>query len=67
MKVGDLVTIADWGDAGQVGERPLGVVTCLDPEEIRDPEEVEVLWTSVWRDYSNHSSWYLEVVSEKAD
>ena len=65
--MGDLVTIADWGDAGQVGERPLGVVTCLDPEEIRDPEEVEVLWTSVWRDYSNHSSWYLEVVSEKAD
>ncbi len=64
MKVGDLVTIANWGDAGQVGERPLGVVTCFDPEEIGDPEEVEVLWTSTWRDYSNHSSWYLEVISE---
>ncbi len=65
MKVGDLVTIANWGDAGQVGERPLGVVTCLDPEEIRDPEEVEVLWTSVWSQASNHSSWYLEVLSGK--
>jgi hypothetical protein len=65
MKVGDLVTIADWGEAGQVGERPVGLVTCFDPEEIGDPEEVEVWWTTQWTDRSNHSSWYLEVVSEQ--
>ena len=64
MKVGDLVTIADWGDAGQVGAQPLGVVTCIDPEEIGDPEEIEVKWMARWTDYSNHSWWYLEVLSE---
>ena len=64
MKVGDLVTIADWGEAGQVGGRPLGVITCFDPEEIGDPEEVEVLWTTQWTDRSNHSSWYLEVLND---
>ena len=64
MQVGDLVTIAGWGDAGQVGERPLGLVTCFDPEEIGDPDEAEVFWTNSWRGHSNHSTWYLEVVNE---
>ncbi len=64
MKVGDLVTIAGWGDAGQVGPPPAGVVTCFDPEEIGDPEEVEVLWTYSWSGHSYHSLWYLEVLSE---
>ena len=65
MKVGDLVTISDWGEAGQVGDRPVGLVACFDPEEIGDPEEVEVLWITQWTDRSNHSSWYLEVVNVK--
>jgi len=65
MKIGDLVTIAAWGSAGQFGGRPLGFVTCIDPEEIGDPEEVEVLWTTRWTDYSNHSTCTLEVVSEQ--
>ena len=64
MNVGDLVT-ATWHGAfkGPVEEQPVGVVTCFDPEETGDPEEVEVLWTTQWTDRSNHSSWYLEVVS----
>ena len=64
MKVGDLVSIAAWGSVGQVGSRPLGVVTCLDPEEIGDPDEAEVLWVNSWRGHSNHSTWYLEVISK---
>jgi hypothetical protein len=42
----------------------MGIVTCIDPEEIGDNEEVEVLWTSVFTGCSNHSAWNLEVISE---
>ena len=55
MKVGDLVKYGKW----------LGVVTCIDPEEIGDNEEVEVTWHD--GDVGNHSTRYLEVVNEKAD
>ena len=34
------------------------------PEEIRDMDEVEVLWTYKWKDASNHSVWNLEVINE---
>ena len=62
MKVGDLVTIA--GSMERLGyPRCVGIVTCLDPEEIGDNEEVEVLWTSGFADRSNHSTWRLEVIS----
>ncbi len=64
MQVGDLVTIADWGDAGQVGKRPIGIVVCFDPEEIGDPNEVCVKWTRSWCGMSYHSDYYLEVVNE---
>ncbi len=62
MKVGDLVTIAGWRHEDGL-ERPVGLVTCFDPEEIGDPEEVAVLWTSVWCDEANHSSDTLEGIS----
>ena len=57
MKVGDLVT--------QIGWDGLGIVTCVDPEQIGDMEEVEVTWHD--GDVGNHSTRYLEVVNEKAD
>jgi len=63
MKVGDLVTIAEWGSAGQVGPRPMGIIVCFDPEEIGDPDEVCVTWTHVWSDVSYHSDFYLEVIN----
>jgi hypothetical protein len=63
MKVGDLVTIAGPSGWGRVEPRCVGIVTCLDPEEIGDNEEVEVLWTSGFADRSNHSTWRLEVIS----
>ena len=55
MKVGDLVKYGNH----------FGVVTCIDPEQIGDVEEVEVTWHD--GDVGNHSSWFLEVVSEKTD
>ena len=61
MKVGDLVT-ATWVVPRQ---DVLGIVTCLDPEEIGDNEEVEVLWTCGWTDRSNHSAFNLRVVNEQ--
>ena len=42
----------------------LGIVTYIDPEEIGDNEEVEVLWTHGLCDRSNHSTIHLERVSE---
>ena len=61
MKVGDLVRCAPdvYGD-----ENAVGIITCVDPEEIGDNDEVEVLWTSGFADRSNHSTWQLEVISE---
>ena len=64
MQGGDLITIADWGEAGQVGPRPMGIVVCFDPEEIGDPSEVCVKWIRTWSDISYHSDYYLEVVDE---
>ena len=55
MKIGDLVKYGKW----------FGVVTYIDPEEVGDPEEVEVTWHD--GDVANHSSWFLEAVNEKAD
>ena len=62
MKVGDLVTIA--GSMERLGyPRCIGIVTCLDPEEIGDNEEVEVLWTHGLCDRSSHSTIHLEAIS----
>jgi hypothetical protein len=55
MKVGDLVRYGEY----------LGIVTCIDPEEIGDNEEVEVTWID--GDVGNASTRYLEVVSEQQD
>ena len=56
MKVGDLVAHDGW--------QGLGIVTCIDPEELGDLNEVEVTWSDGV--VSNHSAGFLEVVSEKA-
>ncbi len=55
MQVGDLVKMRG-------GLPALGVVTCIDPEQIGDMEEFEVTWND--GDVCNHSAWNLEVVSE---
>ncbi len=63
MKVGDLVTIA--GSMERIaGPRCLGIVVCIDPEEIGDNNEVAVRWTSGFTDESNHSTWNLEIINE---
>ncbi len=62
MKVGDLVTIA--GSMERLGRpRCIGIVTCFDPEEIGDKDEVEVQWTSGFTDASNHSTWSLVIIN----
>ena len=64
MKVGGLVT-ATWVRGIQGEARPvLGIVLRIDPEEIGDNEEVEVMWVKGWTDRSNHSTENLRVVSE---
>jgi len=64
VKVGDLVT-ATWVRGLQdEAKAVLGVVLCIDPEEIGDNEEVEVMWVNGWTDRSNHSTENLRVVSE---
>ena len=50
MNVGDLVRCEDC----------FGVITCVDPEEIGDTDEVEVAWTDGTT--YNHSTSYLEKV-----
>ena len=57
MKVGDLVRMRGLLTV-------LGIVTCVDPEQIGDMEEVEVTWND--GDVCNHSACHLWVVSEKA-
>ena len=58
MQVGDLVTV-EVGDL--VGySRYIGIVTCIDPEELGDLNEVEVSWGD--GEVSNHSACFLEVV-----
>ena len=51
MQVGDLVS---WRGS-------VGIVTCIDPEEIGDNEEVEVTWSD--GDVGNASARYLEVIN----
>ena len=62
VKVGDLVRLM--GKNGYSMKPNLGIVTYIDPEEIGDNEEVEVLWTHGLCDRSNHSTIYLEAISE---
>lgn len=71
MKVGDLVTIAGQRERLAPGASPrcMGIITCLDPEELCcDPgvivDEVEVTWLTGFTDVSNHSTYNLEVISE---
>ena len=54
MKVGDLVKMRG-------GLPALGIVTCVDPEQIGDMEEVEVIWND--GDVGNYSICYLKVVN----
>ena len=53
MKIGDLVR----HDQGYIG-----IITCIDPEEIGDNDEVEVVWTN--GAICNMSAWDLEVINE---
>tara|TARA_Y100001937_G_scaffold20237_1_gene28181 strand:+ start:2912 stop:3085 length:174 start_codon:yes stop_codon:yes gene_type:complete len=55
MKVGDLVKMRG-------GLPALGIITCVDPEQIGDMEEVEVTWND--GDVGNYSVCYLKVVNE---
>ena len=59
MKVGDLVRAESWPDTGVAH---MGLVTCIDPEEIGDNKEVEVTWLDGVR--MTHSIRYVEVISE---
>ncbi len=52
MQVGDLVGYS----------RYIGIVTCIDPEELGDLNEVEVSWLD--GEGSNHSACFLEVINE---
>ena len=54
MKVGDLVRHNGDGD--------VGIITCIDPEELGDHDEAEVAWAS--GEMGTHSTYFLEVVSE---
>ncbi len=56
MQVGDLVKM-QFSPTYSV----LGIVTCIDPEEIGDNEEVEVTWND--GDVGNASTWNLELVN----
>ena len=51
MQVGDLVR----HDEGYIG-----IITCIDPEEIGDVDEGEVLWND--GDICNMSVWDLEAI-----
>jgi len=62
MKVGDLITLTYEGEP--LDDRAVGIVTCIDPEELGDDEEVEVWWIGHFTGHSNHSTWNLEVISD---
>ena len=53
MQVGDLVR----HDQGYIG-----IVTCIDPEQVGDDDEIEVHWND--GDVCIMSSWNVEVISE---
>ena len=57
MKVGDLVKYAMGFHKGYIG-----IVTCIDPEELGDLNEVEVVWHD--GEVSNHSACFLETINE---
>ena len=57
MQVGDLVR----SKAGSY-KFIVGIVTCIDPEEIRETEDVKVAWSN--GNVQNHSTYYLELISE---
>jgi len=59
MKVGDLVKTEAWPDTSKY---VVGLVTCVDPEEIGNSKEVEIAWMDGTT--MNHSTRYLEVISE---
>ena len=54
MEVGDLVRHNGDGD--------VGIITCIDPEELGDHDEAEVAWAS--GEMGSHSTYFLEVISE---
>ena len=61
MKVGDLVAFEfNKFDPDYIAS--VGIITRIDPEEIGDAHEVEVLWND--GDARNHSTIYLELLSE---
>ena len=53
MKIGDLVRY-------DMDEDCVGVVTCIDPEDLGDDGEVEVAW--IGGGVSSHSTYFLEVI-----
>ncbi len=53
MQVGDLVR----HDQGYIG-----IVTCIDPEQVGDDDEIEVHWND--GDVCIMSSWNVEVINE---
>ncbi len=57
MKIGDIVGYID-EYTGVVTH--IGIVDCIDPEEIGDPNEVLVVWND--GDESNHSVDCLELI-----
>ena len=56
MKVGDLVKQISWDG--------LGIVMCLDPNEIGDDDEAMVLWNDGDLCYHSHMAGLMEVISE---
>ena len=61
MKIGDLVQLKRLSHrSGGV----FGIIVCIDPEDIGDSSEVEVLWTSGFTGRSTHSIKYLELLNE---
>lgn len=63
MRVGDLITLTYEGEPLDSTGKAVGIVTCIDPEELGDDEEVEVWWIGHFTGHSNHSTWNLEVIS----
>ena len=59
VQVGDLVRAESWPRSSVYD---VGIITCVDPEEIGDAGEVEVLWLDDNR-VLNHTTRYLEVIS----
>jgi hypothetical protein len=62
VKVGDLVKLKPF--PGTPMKPNLGIVTYIDPEEIGDNEEVEVLWTHGLGGRGYHSTIHLELINE---